>query len=125
MKNYLGHTIGFTSLLLCMLMGLYLIPEGTSIGGFSLRRMDIFSDIRITRGELPIPSPSPALPDTLLINPEDTLEMAQDSMLRDSLVSGPLPAKDSSVFGMIIEDYSFHQDGLASLFQAIDRIKNG
>ena len=110
-------------LLLLMLVGLSLAPEGILLGDFQLRKMDIFSDVRRESRQ----AISPALPsDTLAFNPEDTLAVAlTDSTQVDSLVIGPFPPKDSSFFGEQIEDYSFDQTGLNRFFAAVDSIKNG
>lgn len=126
MKNYLDQTLGFTFLLLLLLTGLSLVPEGTTLGDLSLRRMDIFADVRAEGALPPAPDPEPPFIDTLALNPEDTLAISTvDSLHQDSVVIGPFPAKDSSFFGNTIEDYSFKQQGLRAFFAAIDSIKFG
>lgn len=47
MKNYLGYTLGFTVLILIALLGLGLLPPLT-INGYTLRKVDILSDVRVT-----------------------------------------------------------------------------
>lgn len=123
MKNYLGQTLVLTGLLLLLLTGLSLVPGNLGVGGFQLKKMDIFADIRA--GE-PAPPASDSLPasDSSLVFSEDTLALApSDSVALDSF--GPLPPKDSAFFGRIIEDYSFDQGGLRRFFEAVDSIKNG
>ncbi|HRI58426.1 MAG TPA: hypothetical protein PK228_01850, partial [Saprospiraceae bacterium] len=110
-------------LLLLLLTGLSLVPENLTVGGFQLRKMDIFADVR--SDEIPV-SPDKGIPpsDTTLFIPEDTTALAlTDSISIDSF--GPLPPKDSAFFGKIIEDYTFDQQGLGRFFTAIDSIKNG
>ncbi len=124
MKNYIDQTLGFTFLLLLMLVALSLVPEGTALGDFSLRRMDIFADVR--RDITVPPDPLPPTIDTFQVTPEDTAALATiDSLQQDSVVIGPFPAKDSIFFGSTVEDYSFDQKGLGSFFAAVDAIKKG
>lgn len=122
MKNYLGQTLGLTLLVLIFLIGLSLVPENLTLGGFQLRKMDIFADIRSEE----IPEPEKDIPpsDTTVFIPEDTLsELPQPTAATDSI--GPLPPKDSVYFGKIVEDYSFDQQGLSRFFAAVDSIKFG
>ncbi len=124
MKNQLDQSLGFSALLLLMLLGLSLVPEGTSLGDFSLRKMDILSDVRANTAPLPTATEIPI--DTIEYSAEDSLEISDtDSLNRDSTVIGPFPPKDSSFFGDIIEDYSFDQSGLGRLFGGVDSIKYG
>lgn len=121
MKNYLGQTLGLALLVLAMLIGLSLLPGEISLAGLSLRKMDIFSDIRTPASEL-------AAPDTLLTDSTllalDTLAVSSslDSTGRDSL--GLWPAVDSSSFGQVFEDYTSEQEGLARFFSAVDSIRS-
>ena len=122
MKNYFGQTLGLTFLILLLLTGLSLVPENLTVGGFQLRKMDIFADVR--SDEIPEPEKDVSPSDTTEFIPEDTLASLQTvPAATDSF--GPLPPKDSSFFGKIIEDYTFEQQGLNSFFAAIDSIKNG
>jgi len=123
MKNYLDQSFGFSILLLLMLIGLSLVPEGTTLGDFSLRKMDILADVR-ANGQKP---EEPVVPiDSLIYSQEDSLALVPtDSLNQDSIVIGPFPPKDSSFFGEIIEDYSFDQTSLNRLFGGIDSIKYG
>lgn len=124
MKNHLDQSLGFSVLLLFMLLGLSLVPESTSLGDFSLRKMDILSDVRANTAPHASGSENPI--DTLVYGAEDSLELAgADTLTQDSIVIGPFPPKDSSLFGEIIEDYSFDQSGLSRLFGAVDSIKYG
>jgi hypothetical protein len=122
MKNYLDHTIGFTGILLLLLTGLSLVPEGATLGDFSLRRMDIFADIRKSASVAVAPPV-----DTTSFMVEDTLTTSTpvDSTRQDSIVIGPFPPKDSADYGRIVEDYTFQQKGLAAFYAAVDSIKKG
>lgn len=126
MKNYLDQTIGFTFLLLVLLVSLSLVPEGTLIDGFSIRRMDIFSEIR-QEGSTPMVDEKGAPSgDTLEFVVEDTVAtLTPDSTTLGTAVQAPMPAKDSLTFGGALEDYSFDQKGFDAFFAAIDSIKNG
>ncbi len=120
MKNYLSQTLGLTLLVLLLLIGLSLVPENFKVGEFELRKMDIFADIR--SDELPAPEKDVPPSDTTVFIPEDTTALVVFDSLKTDSVS-PLPPKDSSFFGKIIEDYTFDQQGLNSFFKAIDSIK--
>ncbi len=123
MKNHLDQSLGFSVLLLFMLIGLSLVPEDSMLGDFSLRKMDVLADVRAK----PVQLHEPAIPiDTLEISQEDSLALVSlDSLNQDSVVIGPFPPKDSSSFGQIIEDYTFDQTGLGRLFAGVDSIKYG
>ena len=121
MKNYFGQTLGLTFLLLLLLTGLSLVPENLTVGGFQLKKMDIFADVR---KDNPAPDGTALPSDTIGFIPEDTTALVlQDSLPTDSV--GPLPPKDSAFFGKSIEDYTLDQQGLARFFAAVDSIKNG
>lgn len=123
MKNYLGQTLGLTLLVLVLLAGLSLAPENLPLGGFQLRKMDIFADVRSEVAPVQPENNTPP-PDSTAYFPEDTTALAlADSIQTDSI--GPLPPKDSSFFGRIIEDYSFDQQGLRRFFAAVDSVKLG
>lgn len=129
MKNYIQQTIWFTLLLLLGLIGLSFLPDGLSLGGIAIRRMDIFSDVRQPGALPPPPEVGPAIDssyyfeeDTLVQS--DTLTQHTDTSASARVVS-PLPEKDSSIFGKTIEDYTFDQSGLAPFFRAVDSIKYG
>ena len=100
MKNYFGQTLGLTFLILLLLTGLSLVPEHLSVGGFELKKMDIFADIRS--------DVSVSVPDSMFVSPDTSSLFLQDSTglaLQDSLSTdsvGPLPPKDSAFFGKII-----------------------
>jgi len=123
MKNYIAQTFWFTLLILLLLIGLSFLPRPLSIAGFQLRSMDVFSDIRRTPLEAAADS-SIGAPDTTAYFPEDTTALALSGTLRRDSV-GPFPPKDSAVFGRIIEDYSFDQQGLSRFFAAVDSIRLG
>lgn len=126
MKNYFDQTLAFSLLLLLLLLALSLVPEGTSLGDFSLRKMDILADVRSEDPAALSETLMPSSDSTELFLLADSLAIAStDSRTQDSIMIGPFPAKDSSVFGKIIEDYSFDQSGLNRLFAAVDSIKNG
>lgn len=123
MKNYLGQTLVLTAVLILLLAGLSFVPENLNMGGFDLKKMDIFADIRSGAPGIPANDSLPPA-DSSFVFPEDTLALAQvDTVALDSF--GPLPPKDSADFGRIIEDYSFEQHGLTRFFEAVDSIKNG
>lgn len=122
MKNYINQTFFLSVLLALMLTGLSLVPGNLTVGDFNLRKMDIFADIRSAQ-----PDSTDMLSDSLSI---DTLAWHEtDSSLlvlpgsSDSI--GPLPPKDSSWFGKVIEDYTPEQNGLTRFFEAIDSIRQG
>lgn len=115
MKNYLGQTFGLAAIILALLTALSLVPEGFSIAGLPLRKMDIFADIRAQTAELPPADTTVFVPDTLRLAAE------QDTLGADSL--GLTPVVDSSLFGQVIEDYTPGQEGLKSFFEAIDAIR--
>lgn len=112
MKNYLGQTLGITFLVALFLSGLSLMPAGLTIDSFPLRKMDIFSDVRLS------PPPPPAAitpePDTLATYPEPA------GTGLDSL--GLIRAVDPALYGQIIEDYTLGQQGLKRFYDAIDSI---
>jgi lysophospholipase L1-like esterase len=113
MKNYLNQSLGLTALVLLLLTGLSLLPEGLSIDGLPLKKMDVFSDIRAQK-----PQPDTA-PDTTRQTTPDTL--ADTGTGLDSL--GYLLPVDSALWGNIIEDYTPEQQGMARFFAAIDSIR--
>jgi len=115
MKNYLGQTLGLACLILVLLTGLSLLPEGLTIAGFPLRKMDIFADIRKDTPQ----SPAPVV-NTLAMQ-TDTIAVVSDSTGLDSL--GLIPAVDSALFGQIFEDYTPEQTGLSSFFKAVEEIR--
>ncbi len=119
MKNYLGHTFGLAGLVAILLTCLSLLPGDLPLWGLSLRKMDIFADIRAKTPELP-PDTTPA---DSLYEGLDTLALTAtpDSTNRDSL--GLVAAVDSSLFGRIFEDYTPEQQGLARFFAAVDSIQ--
>lgn len=111
MKNYLGQTLGLVLLVAVFLTGLSLLPDGLSIDGFPLKKMDIFSDIRADKAE------------TL---PVDSFEMAIDSLPLEPVVpdsTGIMPPVDPALYGKIFEDYSPEQQGLDRFFAAVEAIK--
>jgi hypothetical protein len=126
MKNYLNHTLSLALLLLLLLFGLSFLPENIGIGNFDLRKMDILADVRPAPPAMP--QDSAALPpDTLAFLP-DTLGLPPDTLApvdTAAAVFVPFPAKDSTVFGRQIEDYSPSQRGLSAFFAAIDSIRFG
>lgn len=119
MKNHITQSLLLVLLLALLLAGLSLVPGNLSISGFPLRKMDIFADIRSTSDT------TQAVPDTLQM--DSTALVAPDTAIQitksDSL--GPLPPKDSSWFGKVIEDYSQTQQGLSRFFSAVDSIRQG
>lgn len=119
MKNYLDRTLGLAALVLLFLTGLSWIPDGLTLGGLPLRKVDIFSDIRAAVPVLPGDSLAhdsllPGIPDSLLVG--DTIEHPG----ADSL--GLIPVVDPALFGQIFEDYTPQQQGLDRFFAAIDSI---
>jgi hypothetical protein len=115
MKNYLGQTLWLTILVALLTTALGLLPEGIRVGGFTLRTMDIFGDIR-----RPLPPPSPP-PDALPV--PDTLEIVLPPDADDVSSDYILPPVDSLLFGQILEDYSRDRPGLADFFAATDSIR--
>ena len=119
MKNYLGQTLGLVTLVLVLLTGLSLLPGGLSVGGFPLREMDIFADIRQN---------PPLFSDSLVTDTTgiglDTLAYPAvlDTSQKDSM--GLIPAVADVLFGQIIEDYTPDQRGLSDFFAAIDSIRS-
>jgi lysophospholipase L1-like esterase len=128
-KNYHTQPLPFALLVFLLLAGLSLLPEGMSLAGFPLRKMDIFSDIRdsVALAAAP-PKEETFAPDTSALAAGDTLAVPNDStqlLAGDSSLFAPLPAADSVVFGKIIEDYTPGQQGLRAFFQAVDSIRHG
>lgn len=128
MKNYLGQTFWLVLLVAGLLAGLSLVSQETTLNGFTLRRMDIFSDVRDSSAHT-----APAVyEDTLAAWQPDTTGWAAfqaDSLTAaaasDTVKVGPLPPKDSAYYGEIIEDYTFDQRGLERFFAAVDSIRQG
>lgn len=122
-KNYLSHTLALPALVLLLLAGLSFLPKNLSLGGFALRPVDIFSDLRST----PLASSADTLlpPDSTAYLPFDTTSLALSDTLPPPDSVGPLPPKDSVFFGKIIEDYTPDQQGLRRFFAAIDSIRLG
>lgn len=109
MKNYLSQTLVLTALVLVLLTGLSLLPEGLVVDGFPLRKMDIFADIR-PKSQAIVADTSQAVPDTLAATNLDSL--------------GHFLPVDSALWGHVIEDYTPEQRGLARFFAAIDSIRS-
>ena len=125
MRNYINQTLVFSGLLLIFLLALYYVPDGATIGDIPLKKMDILSDVRKQSPEL-VALPDSVFQDTTLFENLDTLANAlADSLLSDNQNIGPFPPVDPSLFGKIVEDYSFEQSGLNRFFSAIDSIKYG
>lgn len=124
MKNYIQQSIWFTLLLLVGLTGLSFLPDGISIGEITIRRMDIFSDVR-KQGVLPPPVETEPTLDSSYYYQQDTLLSPDTLTSAPAEIPGPLPEKDSTYFGKAIEDYTFNQSGLGPLFSAVDSIKYG
>lgn len=125
MKNYLVQTFWLTLLVVALLTGLSMVSRETNFNGFTLRRMDIFADIRDSSAraaELPPPKESVEAwqPDTVGL-----AELADSLATADTLALGPLPPKDPAYYGAIIEDYTWEQEGLARFFAAVDSIRLG
>lgn len=128
MKNYVNQPLGFAILVLLLLTGLSLVPEGWRVGDFELRRMDIFADVRAEQPTAGVAADSAEI----FSDPTDTLWGEADSLPRSALADSlrtdsfaPFPAKDSTLFGRILEDYSPEQQGLSRFFAAVDSIRNG
>ncbi|TNE68075.1 MAG: hypothetical protein EP344_01630 [Bacteroidetes bacterium] len=113
MKNYLGQALWLTLLVLLFLAALSLLPPGITLNGVTLRKMDIFLDIRESE-----PTPVPA--DSTTIHPDTLAETALLSLF-DSL--GRVRPADASLFGKIVEDYTPDQQGLSRFFDAVDAIR--
>lgn len=122
-KNYTRQALGLSFLILLLLTGLSLLPGGMTLGDFEFRKMDIFSDIRDSTSAVAAESKKDLTPtDSLEYEFQDSLALS-DSISTDSIVV--IPAKDSTYFGRIIEDYSYDQQGLNRFFAAIDSIGRG
>ncbi|MCC7504744.1 MAG: hypothetical protein IT259_05570 [Saprospiraceae bacterium] len=127
MKNYLGQTFWLVALLIGMLTVLSVFSKETTLNGLSIRRMDIFSDVRDSSFHasnfISKDSTSEWRPDTawLALPAADSTALAPE----DTMALGPLPPKDSAFYGEIIEDYTFDQSGLQAFFAAVDSIRLG
>lgn len=120
MKNYLGQTLWLAVLVLILLGSLSLIPAGWAPGGLSLRKMDIFADIRPDQPD--VDSTVFEIPDTAALLTDSLLRGAPaDSSMIDTFVISP--AVDTSLFGKVFEDYTPGQTGLARFFGAVDSIR--
>lgn len=125
MKNYLAQTFWLTFLVAALLAGLSMVSQETTFNGFTLRRMDIFADVRDSSARA---AELPPLKDSVEAWQPDTLALAAlaDSLAAaDTATPGPLPPKDPAYYGAIIEDYTWEQDGLARFFAAVDSIRLG
>ena len=123
MKNYLDHAITLTLLALFMLISLSYLPVNLSPGGFTLRSMDIFSDVR-TDAALPFEQAESAggpSYDTTYYSPSDTAGWAS----MDSSAKALAFRVDTADYGHIIEDYTYMQRGLAGFFSSLDSVKYG
>jgi lysophospholipase L1-like esterase len=123
MKNYLDHAITLTLLALLMLISLSYLPVNLSPGGFTLRNMDIFSDVRADAA-LPFEQTEQAggpSYDTTYYSASDTIGWAS----LDSSARAMAYRVDTSDYGRIIEDYTYGQHGLARFFYGIDSIRYG
>ena len=116
MRNYLGQAIGLTGLVMAFLLILSAVSKETTIAGINIRRMDILSDIRNTTITAAPDSLEVAAMDSLTTSlPIDTTLMAKEDI--------PIGQVDSTLFGQVIEDYSFEQNGLVRFFSAVDSIQ--
>ena len=122
MKNYINQTLLLSVLLTLMLTGLSLVPGNLAVGEFNLRKMDIFADVRLSQSDTSAMQSDSLLIDTLAWQGSDSSLLVLPGNA-DSI--GPLPPKDSSWFGKIIEDYSPRQNGLNRFFEAVDSIRQG
>lgn len=113
MKNYVGHSLGLSALVLAFLLILSALSEETTLWGFAIRKMDILSDIRSKT-----PETAPEI-DTLAALPVDSLSV---DIPPDTLPNLPRPEVDSALFGQIFEDYTFQDAGLSAFFAAVDSI---
>lgn len=123
MKNYLDHAITLTLLALFMLISLSYLPANLSPGGFMLRSMDIFSDVR-SDAALPFEQDDPAggpSYDTTYYSASDTVGWAA----MDSATMARTYRVDTADYGRIIEDYTYMQRGLARFFHALDSVNYG
>lgn len=123
MKNYISYTLALPVLVLLLLVGLSFLPRNLSLGGFALRPVDIFSDLR--NAPLALPADTLPLPDSMAYLPFDTTGLALSDTLPVPDSVGPLPPKDSVFFGKLIEDYTPDQQGLRRFFAAVDSIRLG
>ena len=118
MKNYIGQALGLSALVLSFLLILSAVSKETTIAGFTLRKMDILSDIREKNAEIPAF-------DTLSVLPLDTFAypatVSGDSLLAQAQI--PMPEVSAQIFGQQIEDYTFNSEGLTRFFTAVDSIK--
>ena len=111
MKNYLGQSLALSALVLLFLLVLTAVSSKLPMEAYGLRKMDILADIRV-----PVSS-APQLTDSLELLTIDTSEQITFQDTLRHLV-------DSSLFGKIIEDYTFDYQGLRSFFEAVDAIKS-
>ena len=123
-KNHTRQVLSFVAMVLLLLTGLSVLPGGMQVGDFTLRKMDIFSDIRV-ESSLADASDTPALPsDSLSTSSDSLLLLATDSLqMQDTVYI--IPAKDSAYFGKILEDYTPNQRGMSRFFAAVDSIRQG
>ena len=129
MKNYLGQTLVLLLLFLFLLIGLAFVPENFTVAGHSLRRMDIFADVRRPVKEgAPIPGEDEIAAQEDSLQPAG-LELTDTLALADSLRTArplaPLPPVDTGYFGNVIEDYTFDRSGLSRFFAAVDSTRAG
>ena len=129
MKNYLGQTRALLLLFLLLLIGLAFVPENFTVAGYSLRRMDIFADVRrpVKEGaQIPGEDEIAAQEDSLQpAGPDLTDTLALADSLRTARPLAPLPPVDTGYFGNVIEDYTFDRSGLSRFFAAVDSTRAG
>lgn len=121
--NQLGRTVWLTLLVGLFIFALGFIRDEARFMGFSLCKMDIFSDVRPSglkafradTGASPLPAPdSLPMPDSLALSAE-----GYDGLLP------PAPPADPAIYGKWIEDYTPQQWGLEYFFRAVDSIRAG
>jgi len=120
---------GYKTFLLALLVAIFtlflsLVPKGLSIGGFTLRKMDILADIR--KGIAPPADTLPVLADSAAMIPADSAygvaPLPDSSEVNAALGAVILPSVDTVLYGRTIEDYTPSQHGLDAFFAAVDSI---
>lgn len=123
-QNHTRQVLSFVAMVMLLLTGLSVLPGGMHVGDFTLRKMDIFSDIRVEHASADTSDLAVLSSDSTLLSSADSLLLQADSIAdADSVYI--VPIKDSAYFGKILEDYTPEEQGMSRFFEAVDSIRQG
>ena len=122
--NQTRQVLSFVAIVMLLLTGLSVLPGEMKIGELSLRKMDIFADIRAETTLSDTNSLADLHTDSSHYSSIDSSLLQVDSLAAaDSVYI--IPLKDSTYFGKILEDYTPEQRGMSRFFAAVDSIRQG